>query len=1023
MTALLFLGCVAAIFLLIVAMEGDSELAQRLKQRPAGLLTWLTGGNWPAKLGAALVIIGVGALLRYSMLHIDVPAQAKLAAGILIAAVLGFVSATVPTGAGRRTLSLALGGAAFAVAYLTAYSSFALFDYIPSGTGLTLLMLVSAGAGIYAVTRGAMALGILAMFGAYLAPAFAVGDPGPQVVYGYYAAASLMTVLLVALRGWRPLIHLSFVFTLAGGAFLAWTSQYYEPQHAAVMMPMLLVLAALHVAMPIVERQSIHAAWINRLDVLYMIALPSVVALLTFGIATSRTDLSIMMLWFGSIWTLAAAATRLRRRGGAGALLAIAVLFLVLAAAARFRNIPWELLCMTASVAALALATWRKPEGTSLHSVAAGFVVLFGYLHVLSTLEEHATGPLFANGAFMLRFGGALLFIAAGILCRRARQVLDSLLLTTGVVWLCVAVGMELIRWDIATAPLLVHWAVILLAASVWIPGRKLLWADRHATFVAILLALTAWWASHRATPLTAWSGLFAAGAAGLALAARQGYLQYTQFLDRNGPVVGTAAAVALWSMALVSPGEPGAIQFALTLAGITTLAAMVLLDWITDKSDQSTADLISGAALSFATTLVIATLVHISREQWAVLLEICCVAGLLLALLLRRKRGGGATALTVALVVGIALVVQAWLVRWLAPEGELGIGSLLHLRQPALISLLWAAMGCVLTFWSRRSGSRPLWVAGATLLIASAVKMMLLDFGSLGQLTNILAVIAAGVVFLAVGWLAPMPPAAARDKTTVAERGPSRIAVLIAIAIGLFESAAWYHKTVPQYPKWSLAPAPMAESAPVAQAPPGPSASAAADEPEAAPEVIAEEAATAPAVPEASSGPDTVNAAASPAIRIAPAKPDATREYVRPPVIDATGTANYNDYSYPVRKAQPEVDTANARFVAPPSPGEGEQGVDTLLRQGRIVQATMKDLDEYLSRVRGDPSATERLRKASTMTLTQPLFRTYVARREFTMPEGLYGAHMITVIVPRGVQRPFGNPGHSQILEYPQDR
>ena len=35
----------------------------------------------------------------------------------------------------------------------------------------------------------------------------------------------------------------------------------------------------------------------------------------------------------------------------------------------------------------------------------------------------------------------------------------------------------------------------------------------------------------------------------------------------------------------------------------------------------------------------------------------------------------------------------------------------------------------------------------------------MLLDFGSLGQLANILAVIAAGGVFLLVGWLAPMPP------------------------------------------------------------------------------------------------------------------------------------------------------------------------------------------------------------------------------------------------------------------------
>ena len=53
------------------------------------------------------------------------------------------------------------------------------------------------------------------------------------------------------------------------------------------------------------------------------------------------------------------------------------------------------------------------------------------------------------------------------------------------------------------------------------------------------------------------------------------------------------------------------------------------------------------------------------------------------------------------------------------------------------------------------------------------------------------------------------------------------------------------------------------------------------------------------------------------------------------------------------------------------PSPGEGDKGIDTLLRQGRMIQATQRDLDEYMSRIRGVP-------------------------------------------------RPFGDPGHSAILEYP---
>jgi hypothetical protein len=35
--------------------------------------------------------------------------------------------------------------------------------------------------------------------------------------------------------------------------------------------------------------------------------------------------------------------------------------------------------------------------------------------------------------------------------------------------------------------------------------------------------------------------------------------------------------------------------------------------------------------------------------------------------------------------------------------------------------------------------------------------------------------------------------------------------------------------------------------------------------------------------------------------------------------------------------------------------------------------------------------------------------------------PADLYGAHSVTVIVPRGVPRPTGNPGHSRILDMNQ--
>jgi hypothetical protein len=110
---------------------------------------------------------------------------------------------------------------------------------------------------------------------------------------------------------------------------------------------------------------------------------------------------------------------------------------------------------------------------------------------------------------------------------------------------------------------------------------------------------------------------------------------------------------------------------------------------------------------------------------------------------------------------------------RLVGPPGDQSILGILDLRFPAVTSLLWATAGSALTIWSRKVKSRALWVSGAVLLVASAVKLVLFDFGSLGQLANILAVIAAGGMFLLVGWLAPMPPAPS-DRDTPTNDAPA---------------------------------------------------------------------------------------------------------------------------------------------------------------------------------------------------------------------------------------------------------
>jgi hypothetical protein len=163
--------------------------------------------------------------------------------------------------------------------------------------------------------------------------------------------------------------------------------------------------------------------------------------------------------------------------------------------------------------------------------------------------------------------------------------------------------------------------------------------------------------------------------------------------------------------------------------------------------------------AVGLAFVLAVSTLFDIERDASAITLEVLCVAALGALAYWHGRRVRVGDWILPAAVIGAALLLQANLLRWLGPAGDLNALDIFDMDWRALVTLLWASIGAALTINARRVGSRAQWTAGATFLVGAAIKFVLVDFGSLGQLANILAVIAAGAMFLLVGWLAPMPP------------------------------------------------------------------------------------------------------------------------------------------------------------------------------------------------------------------------------------------------------------------------
>lgn len=755
MAALAFVLGMAGLFFALLAYETSGDATQA-RLNPPGLLTWLASGNWPAKVGAALLIVGIGALIRYLLLALQVPPEVKTGTGVAAAALLAVLSFRIRQRPDRRALHFALAGTALGVAYLTAYSAYGFFGYVNSATALALLILVVAAGGTFALKSGALSIAVLSMFGAYLAPAFTIGNPGPSVVYGYYVGASLFTFVLVYFKGWRALIHLSFLFTLAGALFFGWTRAFYTPQHYTIMNPLLLALAAIHLAMPIVERRAIRAGWMRHVDTGYALALPAVAAVLMLLIAPDiHSDGALGLVMLAVLWALAAGV--IWRMGlEDGFLHAIVAGLLVFGAGFLYlEDLPWSLLALWAATLLFVLAprlAWSRDGELRL----AGIVLLLGVIHIQQSLLSPPVGEPFASLAFVQRLLGVAALALTGIAGRRRRVALGDVLAVVAGVWGGLVVIAEFARLHIETLPQLIYALELALVVGIALSPLCKRLAVEWMALLAVLAGVTAFWSAHDAPEGVAWI-LAPFTLLALFFMAFQAHRMRDQ-RDAVPAIFALAAPLAFapwaWRVGWLTVGNvpyfpmTAIVLSAAMAAGIGGLFRWRMALW--------------GGALwiYFWCVGLLAmglTIFHIERGPWPVALDLASIATLVLmtgSLTGRRRETAG----TVSLIVGV-FVVQAMLLRALGPAGVLNVTDLSRMAMPALVSLMWALLGGGMCGWATRIVSRNLWCAGALLLVLSAIKLILFDFGSLGQLSNIIAILLAGLVFLAVAWLAPIPP------------------------------------------------------------------------------------------------------------------------------------------------------------------------------------------------------------------------------------------------------------------------
>jgi hypothetical protein len=440
----------------------------------------------------------------------------------------------------------------------------------------------------------------------------------------------------------------------------------------------------------------------------------------------------------------------------------IGLLMLGCGLAARFRDLPWELVGLGIAVVALVFAA-RRSQSTRLQGFLAGLVLVLAAIHMIGALAPAADSTLFLNQRFAERIIGAGLMLIAAMTLTRLRHTLDSLMLTIAIGWAAFAIGAEIVRLDLVSAWLIVHWLLVLVGFATYFAAARVAVLERLIVPLVLAIGFSALLAQIKSSAELSWASAVLAGLSLLAIALRP--VRENESLRSGRPLaaIGAPIVVALWVGRVAHLAADAPWQFPLAVAAAAAIVVLLAGYRATDRSAGWFSEATDMFAMGFTFVLAAAAIFDIERDAAAVVLELLCVGALVLIACWNDDRVRVGHWILPATVIGVAAVLQANLLRWLGPPGDLNALDVARMNWPTLVSLLWASIGAALTIWARRVGSRVQWSAGAAFLVGAAIKLLLLDFGSLGDLANILAVIAAGGVFLLVGWLAPIPPAAAK--------------------------------------------------------------------------------------------------------------------------------------------------------------------------------------------------------------------------------------------------------------------
>ncbi len=735
--------------------------------------TYFTTGNPLVKIGGIILFFGLSFLIKFAVSNDMVSVEFGLLSVLVFAILL--IGIGFKYRARQGSFGLILQGIGIAVFYLAIFSAAKFFTVFPFGVALGIMVVTVILATFLALIQDAFYLAVFATAGGFLTPILtATGEGSHVVLFGYYTFLNLSIVAIAWYKAWRVLNLIGFAFTFIIAT--AWGVTRYQPEHFASTEPFLILFFLLYVVVAILFAHRTPFKLKAYVDSALVFGVPTV----AFGLQASLVEafeyyLAYSALGVGALYISLAWWLKDKPKFSllAESFLALGTIFLSLVIAFALSPeisaviyalessaIIWISLRQNrlyARLFAFALELYAVgsfvnqirdtyPLRLFLNEVYLGFFILSAatllsayvyekYREKITSYEQPFHIILLALGLLLWIGGGfhelqfspyayfsiygslsALLFLFVSLryqwqTMQRALELFVPLVLL-GLFASLLDVSHPFVKFNIIAIPLLISVIYLLLARlelyfsrfwhvlGLWISTLLLSWElFYHLDNYAFTLALSG-------VPL-------------LAIAAIYTILKHPRFWPLNKyhelysslGIKGLAVGLMLWEVA--------ALNHSGTLLALPYIPLLNPLDLM---------------QVSVAITL----LLWLQNQKLA------------RTLLLRMMAGAGMLFVTLFW----ARLVHAYGSVTYTPSALLENG----LFQTG-ISILYTLIALAIIIYSKRTQKRATWIAGASLLGFVVLKLLVSDMARTGSLERIISFMVVGVLIVAIGFIAPLPP------------------------------------------------------------------------------------------------------------------------------------------------------------------------------------------------------------------------------------------------------------------------